>query len=399
MPLFCCNCKSSVVRRYEVLQSKNRYYCCGRCMGSRQISVFLFALLLIITTSVLFFVFDCPYLAQKLSVAIPIVGAFMFVFVMSVLFRTACTDPGILPRSEKDEVLYNERLVLLTMNVNDQYQLSSNAQMPRYKEIMVKGRPVKLKYCYTCKLYRPPRTSHCSVCDNCVERFDHHCPWVANCVGKRNYRFFYMFLVSLSTFCLYILGCNIANLVLRTQTQSFVETIKATPATVVQAVICFFSMWSILCLCGYHTYLISSEISTNEDIKDAFSHKRNHENSNPYDNGSIAKNFLNMLCSSTPPSLINLRETIPNKLAFETPTSTLDRKERNSNNHHHLNHHYHHANANTNNTNNNNVNGSSSTSNPSRYDQHSSQVQLTTTMAHANLSNSYRQNSIEVEKV
>jgi len=294
-------------------------------MGSRQVGVLLFAMLLIVGTSLMFFIFDCPYLSEKISIAIPIIGAFLFVFVLSVLLRTACTDPGILPRSEKDEVLYNERLVLITMNANDQYQLTSNAQMPRYKEVMVKGRPVKLKYCYTCKLYRPPRTSHCSVCDNCVERFDHHCPWVANCIGKRNYRFFYMFLVSLSIFCLFVLGCNIANFVIRTQTQPFVDAIKATPTTMVQAVICFFSMWSILCLCGYHTYLISSEISTNEDIKEAFSHKRNHENSNPYDNGSMLRNFLNVLCTSTPPSLINLRETIPNKLAYETSANSLDR--------------------------------------------------------------------------
>lgn len=307
----------SVVRRYEVLQSKNRFYCGGRCMGSRQIGIFIFALILLIGTSGLFFIFDCPFLYKEISIAIPLLGAVQFIFVLFVLLRTACTDPGILPRSERDEILYNEKQALMAVSdpsSGQPTQMINNSQMPRFKEIKVKGKTVKLKYCFTCKLYRPPRSSHCSVCDNCVEKFDHHCPWVGNCVGKRNYRFFYMFLVGLSFYTLFILSCNVAHLVIKSQNSTFVEAIKKTPGTVVQLVICFFSMWSIFCLCGYHTYLISSEISTNEDIKESFSNKRNNSNNtNPYDHGSILTNFGHVLCSSIPPSGLNLRETIPVK--------------------------------------------------------------------------------------
>lgn len=49
--------------------------------------------------------------------------------------------------------------------------------------------------CPDCKSIRTSRSRHCSVCEHCVERFDHHCPWINNCVGVRNHNFFYLYIL------------------------------------------------------------------------------------------------------------------------------------------------------------------------------------------------------------
>ena len=76
----------------------------------------------------------------------------------------------------------------------------------------------RIKFCMTCNIYRPPRTSHCDVCGVCIEKLDHHCPWLGTCIGKRNYKEFYMFLLSLFValvvvfvMCVIIMNDNLVN--------------------------------------------------------------------------------------------------------------------------------------------------------------------------------------------
>ncbi|XP_043198971.1 palmitoyltransferase ZDHHC18-B-like isoform X2 [Amphibalanus amphitrite] len=296
------------VRRWQQFPGRNRFFCDGRIMMARKMGIFYFTVTLIVGTTTLFFVFDCQFLAERITPVIPVVGGVLFVFVMSALLRTSFSDPGVIPRATADEAADIERQIVPSNASNS----PTYRPPPRTKEVVVRGQPVKLKYCFTCKIFRPPRASHCSICDNCVDRFDHHCPWVGNCVGKRNYRYFYMFIVSLAFLCVFILACVVTHLILLTKDdRQFLDAVKESPASVIEAVICFFSIWSILGLSGFHTYLVSSNQTTNEDIKGSFTGKRSEEAFNPYGQGNVISNCLDVLCGPTYPSLIDRRGLVP----------------------------------------------------------------------------------------
>ena len=94
---------------------------------------------------------------------------------MSNLFRTSFSDPGIIPRATHQEAQDIERqMEAQNGGANGGANGSAYRPPPRTKEVMVKNISIKLKYCFTCKIFRPPRASHCSLCDNCVERYDNH---------------------------------------------------------------------------------------------------------------------------------------------------------------------------------------------------------------------------------
>ena len=104
-----------------------------------------------------------------------ILGAVLFLLVMSNLFRTSFSDPGIIPRATHQEAQDIERqMEAQNGGANGGANGSAYRPPPRTKEVMVKNISIKLKYCFTCKIFRPPRASHCSLCDNCVERYNNY---------------------------------------------------------------------------------------------------------------------------------------------------------------------------------------------------------------------------------
>jgi len=143
------------------------------------------------------------------------------------------------------------------------------------------------KICATCKIIRPPRSKHCSMCNRCVARYDHHCPWINSDVGAGNLWKFLVFLFSTgavcnycSYLCFYVLygileEKQIFNAVIRTQ----YGDIPVSWTHIFQYLTYYHGILLGLGLfCGlisfvlygfglYHCFLISKNTTTNESFK------------------------------------------------------------------------------------------------------------------------------------
>lgn len=105
---------------------------------------------------------------------------------------TSSSNPGIIPRNSQPP---DSESMSSSFRSSDWVNSATpDLKLPRTKDVLVNGHTVRVKYCDTCLLYRPPRASHCSICNNCVQRFDHHCPWVGQCIGVVRFSILEMFL-------------------------------------------------------------------------------------------------------------------------------------------------------------------------------------------------------------
>ncbi|KAJ4945695.1 hypothetical protein JOQ06_023374, partial [Pogonophryne albipinna] len=85
--------------------------------------------------------------------------------------------------------------------------------------------------------------------------------------------------------------------------------------------VCFFTLWSVVGLTGFHTYLISLNQTTNEDIKGSWSGKNRVQN--PYSHKNCFKNCFEVLCGPTFPSVLDRRGLMQEDSSFSAASASL----------------------------------------------------------------------------
>lgn len=183
-------------------------------------------------------------------------------------------NPGIVPRNP-----------YIPKELDDHLNMRG---APAHRFLKINDITVKQKFCSTCLIFRPPRSKHCSFCDNCVLRFDHHCTWLGNCVGLYNYRYFVCLIYSATLFlaeCIYVVLCVFGD----TAEQNFgpgadvydrLMTVWEEPCLVGFLMYCLFLFAAVLLLSVYHTVISLQNLTTNEHVK-------NYYRDNPFDFGGM----------------------------------------------------------------------------------------------------------------
>ena len=180
------------------------------------------------------------------------------------LFNSGLIDSGILLRGNLTDIQMENK--------------NCRSKPTRLRQL---GYIREYKICDTCYIVRPLRSTHCGICDNCIYRFDHHCPWIGTCVGKRNYPYFFIFLILLNLFQVYTAAVCIAHIVIKIldiKNNIISDTKKKKDSILVGSVI--MSLYLIIYvlltmifttgLLFYHIRIVKNDMTTKEELKKFF---------------------------------------------------------------------------------------------------------------------------------
>ncbi|OIW25272.1 zf-DHHC-domain-containing protein [Coniochaeta ligniaria NRRL 30616] len=221
------------------------------------------------TILIFFFLLLCGSQYMYLPAAWPhfttfnkVVGSLAIILPYLFLYLSAYTDPG---------------------EINPSNHARAMAQYPYDFSLFLPG-----VTCQTCRLLKPARSKHCSVCKRCISKMDHHCIFINNCVGAGNQHWFVLLLLTTGLQTLYggVLGAGIIAAKVRTRYPGWsvwpwgngappfkqyllawgwgIQDKVGMGAVTMLALLTSPLVWGLL---AYHAWLIYCGTTTNESMK------------------------------------------------------------------------------------------------------------------------------------
>ncbi|CAI2358751.1 unnamed protein product [Moneuplotes crassus] len=255
------------IKQFQIWPGASRFFCRGRIMTGPNVIMPIISIIVVFGVCCGVNATTFWYISEKTKhFLLPIIVTVQII-TLYCLVKTSFMDPGYLPRRNFMKIIRSD---LTEMSVEEQ-------AIPFFNHYLYsKAHSVKLKYCSTCEIYRPPRSSHCGSCDSCVERIDHHCPWLGTCIGKRNYKYFFIFINLLSFLIILCIILSLLEIYLRVRknmdsgnsiSKALELTFSKAPYPLIYIAICILASTFVIVLCGYHHKLLCKSLTTNEDLK------------------------------------------------------------------------------------------------------------------------------------
>ncbi|CAI6337706.1 unnamed protein product [Periconia digitata] len=294
--------KRELGKNYQYFAGNTAFCWGGRLQNTRDRPVNIATALLIVAPTALFLGFSAPWLWLNVSPAIPITFAYLFLICISSFIHATASDPGILPRNlhpfappnpNDDPLSVGPPTTEWTMVVS---AAGGNAAME-----------VPTKFCKSCNIWRPPRAHHCRVCDNCIETQDHHCVWLNNCIGRRNYRYFFTFVMSATILGVYLLAASLTHILLwRARNRAtFGDAISEWRVPFAMCIYAVLGAPYPLSLGLYHLFLMARGETTREYLNShKFLKKDRHR---PFTQESMLKNWIAVLIRPRPPTYLQFK--------------------------------------------------------------------------------------------
>ncbi|CAD8048384.1 unnamed protein product [Paramecium sonneborni] len=294
---------------YQIWQTANKIFWNGKIFTGSENHKLLASVSFITIPSILYYIFMSPEFEKNGQNGYSVIFVIIQITIYILLLITVCMDPGIIPKIRSEYEMDQELLEAPQKYSKIDYRFIVDSKM-----FIIKGHQFKLKYCSTCAIYRPARASHCPSCDNCVVRFDHHCPWIGQCIGRRNYVYFYFFIMSVSFMLIFVFGTCLSYIIDESKKRSIYmdtsdavsQTLAQNPVSIILVIYSFGFQCFVVGLWFFHSYLVLTNMTTNEYLKKHWI----IQSKNPFRRQNIFKNIVHVLTFISQLKFLELKQPV-----------------------------------------------------------------------------------------